>query len=69
MPQRPDNLQDTPPSDVTPSDETASGASKARASSDVTGDIPDTSGEALSLAPETNLKSTPAAPKAASSAY
>ncbi|KDR31155.1 LPS translocon maturation chaperone LptM [Caballeronia grimmiae] len=67
MPQRPDNLQDTPPSDVTPDDETASRANPARAAS---GDIPDTSGDALSLAPETDLKSTPAAaPKAASSAY
>jgi len=67
MPQRPDNLQDTPPSDVTPGDETASPAGKA--GSDVTGDVPDTSGAPLSLAPETDLKSTPAAPKAGSSAY
>ncbi|KIG08362.1 LPS translocon maturation chaperone LptM [Caballeronia concitans] len=68
VPQRPDNLQDTPPSDVTPSDETASRARSARAESGASGDIPDTSGEPLSLAPETDLKSAPAAPKAASSA-
>ncbi|WP_244815034.1 lipoprotein [Caballeronia sp. Lep1P3] len=57
MPQRPENLQDTPPSYVTPSDETASRARKA-------GDVPDTSGQPLSLAPETDLKTAPAAPAA-----
>ncbi|MDR5855605.1 lipoprotein [Caballeronia sp. LZ062] len=66
MPQRPENLQDTPPSGVTPSDETASRAG--RTGSNASGDVPDTSGEPLSLAPETDLKTTPAAPKAASSA-
>ncbi|QSN61021.1 MULTISPECIES: lipoprotein [unclassified Caballeronia] len=66
MPQRPENLQDTPPSDVTPGDETASRAGKTGANA--AGDVPDTSGAPLSLAPETDLKSTPAAPKAASSA-
>jgi hypothetical protein len=51
---------------VTPSDETASRAGKTGANA--AGDVPDTSGAPLSLAPETDLKTTPAAPKAASSA-
>ncbi|MDR5758317.1 LPS translocon maturation chaperone LptM [Caballeronia sp. LZ035] len=60
LPQRPDDLQNTPPSDVTP--DSASAARR--------GTVPDTSGEPLSLSPETDLKSGAAsAPKAASSAY
>ncbi|SAK98572.1 LPS translocon maturation chaperone LptM [Caballeronia ptereochthonis] len=62
LPQRPNDLQNTPPSDVTPSDETALRR----------GTVPDTSGEPLTLSPETDLKSGPnaaSAPKAASSAY
>lgn len=54
LPQRPNDLQNTPPSNVTP------------------GSIPDTSGQPLSLSPETDLKTSPnaaSAPKAASSAY
>jgi predicted small lipoprotein YifL len=49
LPQRPADLQDTPPS-------------KADSSS---GEVPNTSGQPLTLAPETNLNS---APKAASAA-
>jgi len=62
LPQRPNDLQNTPPSNVTPGSETASRA----------GSIPDTSGQPLSLSPETDLKTSPnaaSAPKAASSAY
>ena len=62
LPQRPNDLQNTPPSNVTPGSETASR----------TGSIPDTSGQPLSLSPETDLKTSPnaaSAPKAASSAY
>jgi predicted small lipoprotein YifL len=58
-PQRPNDLQNTPPSTVAPSDESASG------------DVPDTSGQPLSLSPESELNSAPgapSAPKAASSA-
>ncbi|WP_277185986.1 lipoprotein [Caballeronia sp. BR00000012568055] len=55
MPQRPSDLQNTPPATVAPSDESASG------------DVPDTSGQPLSLSPESDLKSAPDAPKAASS--
>jgi predicted small lipoprotein YifL len=54
MPQRPAELQDTPPSNSAQS-----------------GEVPNTSGQALQLAPETELKSAPNsadAPKAASSA-
>jgi predicted small lipoprotein YifL len=58
MPQRPADLQDTP----------ASAAAPRGASATDEGDIPDTSGQALQLAPEPELKSAPAAPKAASSA-
>jgi predicted small lipoprotein YifL len=57
MPQRPSDLQDTPPSSAAPSSDSAS----------KTGDVPDTSGEPLTLAPESTLKSVPDAPKAASS--
>ncbi|BAN24299.1 putative lipoprotein [Caballeronia insecticola] len=62
LPQRPNDLQNTPPSNVTPGAETAARR----------GTVPDTSGEPLSLSPETELKSSPnavSAPKAASSAY
>ena len=62
LPQRPSDLQNTPPSNVTPSDQNA--ASR--------GTVPDTSGEPLSLSPETELNTGPnaaSAPKAASSAY
>jgi hypothetical protein len=68
LPQRPSNLENTPPSDVAPGDETAARR----------GTVPDTSGEPLSLSPETDLKSGPHAatapisasvPRAASSAY
>jgi predicted small lipoprotein YifL len=51
MPQRPADLQDTPP-----------------ASSAQTGDVPNTSGQPLQLAPETDLKSAPDSPQPASSA-
>jgi len=54
LPQRPNDLQNTPPSNVAP------------------GNVPDTSGQPLSLSPETDLKTSPDAtstPKAASSAY
>jgi predicted small lipoprotein YifL len=54
MPQRPNDLQNTPPSNA------------------AQGNVPDTSGQPLSLSPETDLKTTPnaaSAPKAASSAY
>ena len=62
LPQRPNDLQNTPPSDVTPSNETAMRR----------GTVPDTSGQPLTLSPETDLKTAPnaaSAPKAASSAY
>ena len=62
LPQRPNDLQNTPPSNVAPDSETASRA----------GSFPDTSGQPLTLSPETNLKAAPnaaSAPKAASSAY
>ncbi|SAL77212.1 putative lipoprotein [Caballeronia arvi] len=62
LPQRPNDLQNTPPSNVTPGSETASR----------TGSVPDTSGEPLTLSPETGLNAAPnaaSAPKAASSAY
>ncbi|SAK85167.1 putative lipoprotein [Caballeronia hypogeia] len=62
LPQRPADLQNTPPSDVNPGSETAARR----------GTVPDTSGEPLSLSPETDLKTGPnaaSAPKAASSAY
>ncbi|WP_250514112.1 lipoprotein [Caballeronia sp. INDeC2] len=62
LPQRPNDLQNTPPSNVAPGSETASRS----------GSVPDTSGEPLSLSPETDLKTSPnaaSAPKAASSAY
>ncbi len=61
MPQRPADLQDTPPSAIAPKP----------ASATPDGDIPDTSGQALQLVPETDLKSAPGsadAPKAASAA-
>ncbi|SAK93472.1 putative lipoprotein [Caballeronia pedi] len=54
LPQRPNDLQNTPPSNVSQ------------------GSVPDTSGQPLSLSPETDMKSAPnaaSAPKAASSAY
>jgi predicted small lipoprotein YifL len=60
MPQRPSDLQDTPPSSAAPAAPSSDSASK-------TGDVPDTSGEPLTLAPESTLKSVPDAPKAASS--
>jgi predicted small lipoprotein YifL len=52
MPQRPADLQDTPSSKAAPD----------------TGEVPDTSGQAVELAPDTELRSTPDAPKPASSA-
>jgi predicted small lipoprotein YifL len=54
LPQRPNDLQNTPPSNASP------------------GSVPDTSGEPLTLSPETGLNTAPnaaSAPKAASSAY
>ncbi len=62
MPQRPADLQDTPPSTIAP---------KPASATEEEGDIPDTSGQPLQLAPETDLKSAPGsadAPKAASAA-
>lgn len=63
LPQRPGDLQNTPPSGTTPDSESAARR----------GTVPDTSGEPLSLSPETDLKSggsnAASAPKAASSAY
>jgi predicted small lipoprotein YifL len=61
LPQRPSDLQNTPPSGVTPGSESTAPR----------GTVPDTSGEPLSLSPETDLKSgarAASAPKAASSA-
>jgi hypothetical protein len=57
MPQRPADLDTPPASSAVP----ASGASSA-----LEGDIPDTSGEPLSLAPDADLKSDASAPVAAS---
>ncbi|SAL46476.1 LPS translocon maturation chaperone LptM [Caballeronia humi] len=53
LPQRPASLQETPPPDAASGDEST---------------VPDTSGQPLSLSPDTDLKSNAAAPKAASSA-
>ena len=49
LPQRPNDLQNTPPSNVTPGSETASRA----------GSIPDTSGQPLSLSPENGPEDQP----------
>ncbi|GAB5098907.1 lipoprotein [Caballeronia sp. HLA56] len=53
LPQRPSDLQDTPPSASVDKASAASAASE-------TGDIPDTSGAPLSLSPDTTLKPAPA---------
>jgi predicted small lipoprotein YifL len=53
LPQRPASLQETPSPDAASDDEST---------------VPDTSGQPLSLSPDTDLKSNAAAPKAASSA-
>ncbi|MDR5751841.1 MULTISPECIES: LPS translocon maturation chaperone LptM [unclassified Caballeronia] len=66
LPQRPGDLQETSPSGVTPSGETASRTGKAPGASD-DDSVPDTSGEPLTLSPDTDLKSGASAPKAASS--
>jgi predicted small lipoprotein YifL len=56
-PQRPNDLQNTPPATIAPDSESADA-----------GELPNTSGQPLQLAPEQDLKSSSGAPKAASSA-
>ncbi|SAK79713.1 putative lipoprotein [Caballeronia arationis] len=68
LPQRPGDLQEASPSDVTPTGENASRTGKTPGTSD-DDSVPDTSGQPLTLSPDTDLKSGAAAPKAASSAY
>jgi predicted small lipoprotein YifL len=67
LPQRPGDLQEAPPSDVTPTGETASRTGKTPGTSSDES-VPDTSGQPLTLSPDTDLKSGASAPKAASSA-
>jgi predicted small lipoprotein YifL len=68
LPQRPADLSDIPPSDATSGNANAARASKPKSAS-ITDDssIPDTSGQPLMLAPETDLNPGAEAPKAASS--
>ncbi|MDB5837717.1 MAG: hypothetical protein JWR14_7547 [Caballeronia sp.] len=68
IPARPASMPPLPVSDAKSA--TAPAAASSASSVDTTGDVPDTSGTALSLSPDDNLKSSPSsasAPKAASS--
>ncbi|WP_114814001.1 LPS translocon maturation chaperone LptM [Paraburkholderia kururiensis] len=63
LPAKPNERTEPPGEDVKPGDETASSAASGKSA----GEVPDTSGTALTLSPDTELNTAPAAPSRAAS--